>query len=366
MPHERRPLTYYVQTMPGVEKIAWREIQQRFPQATLREYLFVKEQNGIVLFDDDVPFKELLTLRTAEDLFIRAAHIPRLTYDYGDLRQIERLLETGEEFGKVTHILTSYFKLKRKPTFRIVSRKTGNHRYNRAHLTKALELGVQRKFGKSWQQVEEDADFEVWGNVLGPVFLCGIRLSDRTMRHRHERAVELPASLRPSVAAAMVFLSQPHPHDVFLDPMCGSGTILLERLAFGDAQSLSGADILAGQVQATRANLGKKGRQRVRLWQGNGERLPIVAASVTKIVCNLPFGHQIGTPAQVKRLYPAFLAEVARVLRPGGKAVLLSSEFDRLKEAIRQQPSLEIGEGHSMAVLGKWGRIYVVEKTPSK
>jgi tRNA (guanine6-N2)-methyltransferase len=359
--YQRRPLTYYVQTMPGVEKIAWQEIQQRFPQASLREYLFVKDQNGIVLFDDDVSFKELLTLRTAEDVFVRVAHIPRLTYDYGDLRQIERLLETGDELGKIAHILTSYLKLTRRPTFRVVARKTGDHRYNRAHLEKALELGIQRRFGKGWRQVEENADFEVWGNVLGPVFVCGIRLSDRTMRHRHNRAVELPASLRPSVAAAMVFLSQPHPHDVFLDPMCGSGTILLERLAFGDAQTINGADIMAGQVQATQANLGKKGR-RVLLWQGDGERLPVAASSVDKIVCNLPFGHQIGTPAQIKRLYPAFLAEVARVLRPGGKAVLLSSEFDRLKEAIRQQPSLEIGEGHSIAVLGKWGRIYVVEK----
>ncbi len=362
MSHQRRPLTYYVQTMPGVEKIAWQEIQQRFPQATLGEYLFVKDQNGIVLFDDDVSFKDLLTLRTAEDVFIRAAHIPRLTYDYGDLRQIERLIQEGDEFGKITHILTSYLKLTRRPTFRIVARKTGDHRYNRAHLEKALELGIQRRFGKGWRQVEENADFEVWGNILGPVFLCGIRLSDRTMRHRHNRAIELPASLRPSVAAAMVFLSQPHPHDVFLDPMCGSGTILLERLAFGDAQSIRGADVAPEALRATRANLGKKGRQRVQLWLGDGEHLPARASSVNKIVCNLPFGHQIGTPAQIKRLYPTFLAEVARVLRPGGKAVLLSSEFDRLKDAIRQQPSLEIGEGHSIAVLGKWGRIYVVEK----
>jgi 23S rRNA G2445 N2-methylase RlmL len=361
MSYQRRPLTYYAQTMPGVEKITWREIQERFPQATLGQYLFAKEQNGIVLFDDDVSFKELLTLRTAEDVFIQAAYIPRLTYDYGDLRQIERLVETGELFGKVTHILTSYLKLTRRPTFRVVARKTGTHRYTRAHLEKALSLGVQRRFGRSWRQVEENADFEVWGNVLGPVFLCGIRLSDRTMRHRHERAVELPASLRPSVAAAMVYLSHPQPNDRFLDPMCGSGTILLERLAFGDVHAISGADIMAGQVVAARTNLGKQ-RKQVRLWRGDGEHLPVAAASLSKIVCNLPFGHQIGTPAQIKRLYPAFLAEVGRVLRPGGKAVLLSSEFDRLKEAIRQQPSLEISEGHSIAVLGKWGRIYVVEK----
>ncbi|MCZ7667870.1 MAG: hypothetical protein M5U34_12025 [Chloroflexi bacterium] len=43
-------IDYYVQTMPGLEEIAWLEIRDMLPGAKFGEYLFAKEQNGIVTF----------------------------------------------------------------------------------------------------------------------------------------------------------------------------------------------------------------------------------------------------------------------------------------------------------------------------
>ena len=43
-------MTYYAQTMPGVEEIAWIEIRDRLKGAHFQRYLFAKEQNGIVVF----------------------------------------------------------------------------------------------------------------------------------------------------------------------------------------------------------------------------------------------------------------------------------------------------------------------------
>jgi hypothetical protein len=37
--------TFYAQTMPGVEEIAWLEIRDRLNNVSFREYLFAKEQN---------------------------------------------------------------------------------------------------------------------------------------------------------------------------------------------------------------------------------------------------------------------------------------------------------------------------------
>jgi ubiquinone/menaquinone biosynthesis C-methylase UbiE len=55
------------------------------------------------------------------------------------------------------------------------------------------------------------------------------------------------------------------------------------------------------------------------------------------------------------------LAELERVVRPGGRIVLLSSEFDLVKETVRQRPRLSITTGYSVAVLGTWGRIYIID-----
>jgi tRNA (guanine6-N2)-methyltransferase len=70
----------------------------------------------------------------------------------------------------------------------------------------------------------------------------------------------LPASLRPTVAAAMVLLSDPRPDDVFLDSMCGGGTLLIERAQFGRYGLLLGGDIEPRALEASRRNIGPRYR----------------------------------------------------------------------------------------------------------
>ena len=64
--------------------------------------------------------------------------------------------------------------------------------------------------------------------------------------------------------------------------------------------------------------------------------LPLDRESVDRIVCNPPFGEQMLTPELVIPLYQEAAAEWDRVLRPGGRAVLLVSEFDTLREAVEK------------------------------
>ena len=77
---------------------------------------------------------------------------------------------------------------------------------------------------------------------------------------------------------------------------------------------------------------------------------------------NLPFGKQIGSPQVVARLYPQVFKEMERVLQANGRAIVLSSEFELVKMAVRQCPALTIVTGYSVASLGQWGRIYIIER----
>ena len=74
-------MTYYAQTMPGVEEIAWLEIRNRLRNPHFIRYLFAKEQNGIVVCDYSGPPPELLRLRTTEDVFSQIAYTEDLTRD---------------------------------------------------------------------------------------------------------------------------------------------------------------------------------------------------------------------------------------------------------------------------------------------
>src|SRR5207244_1805177 len=115
-------------------------------------------------------------------------------------------------------------------TYHLVTQMNGEHGYRRTDAREALARGLAGKLPASWRQAEEDAAVEVWLTIEGSTAVCGLRLSDRTMRHRKYKLEHLPASLRPTVAAAMVRLADLKPRMVVLDPMCGAGTILAEVL----------------------------------------------------------------------------------------------------------------------------------------
>jgi hypothetical protein len=114
--------------------------------------------------------------------------------------------------------------------------------YRRTKMQEAVELGICNRYSK-WRVVPDNANLEFWVQQIDKQALIGLRLTDRTMRHRTYKIANLPASLRPTIARAMVHLSQPAPDDIFLDPMCGAGTLLIERALAGRYALLQGVTL---------------------------------------------------------------------------------------------------------------------------
>lgn len=359
--------TFYAHTMPGIEEIAWLEIRERLPQARFVDKLFAKEQNGIVLFQYDGSLQSLLQLRTTEDVFLVALTLDKVTRGWKDLYRLTNLIAQKIVFREaVDRVMQFQRDMARSgpPTFRVISRLYGRHEYRRKDLEKSVVKGVKARY-PHWKLAKDNARLEIWVNMLGSRLICGLRLTDRTMRHRFKKVKELKASLRPSVAAAMIHLTEPQADDVFLDPMSGSGTLLMERRMSGPYRQLLGGDIDQSRARYSYLNVLKMRKERPSSFSVHhldGMYLPFAAGSIDKVAANLPFGKQIGSANQIARLYPAFFAEVARVLKGNGRAAILSSEYDVLKDAIRQQPRLTILTGYSISTLGQWGRIYIIRR----
>jgi 23S rRNA G2445 N2-methylase RlmL len=214
----------------------------------------------------------------------------------------------------------------------------GKHGYLRRDARTALARGLAGKLPPSWPQAEENAALEIWLTIDGATAVCGVRLSDRTMRHRTYKLEHRPASLRPTVAAALVRLAEIRPRHAFLDPMCGAGTILAEHLAAiarerCDKPPALGGDLDAAAVAAAATNLRRLGAVELACW--DARRLPLADQSIDRVICNPPFGKQLGDPASIGPLYRDAVREMDRALRPSGRAVLLVSELDVLREAAR-------------------------------
>jgi 23S rRNA G2445 N2-methylase RlmL len=202
----------------------------------------------------------------------------------------------------------------------------------------ALAGGLAGWLPPSWREVEENAAVEIWLSIDGPRAVCGLRLSDRTMRHRTYKQEHRPASLRPTIAAAMVRLAEMEAGQVLVDPMCGAGTILAEALSLARPRCPGSFQVWGGDrdraaVRAAASNLRRLGQTSLSSWDAT--QLPLANAAVDRIVSNPPFGKQLKPEETIGTLYQRMLMEYNRILRPEGRAVLLVSDYPHLRQAAR-------------------------------
>jgi ubiquinone/menaquinone biosynthesis C-methylase UbiE len=164
-----------------------------------------------------------------------------------------------------------------------------------------------------------------------------IRLSPRPLSARAWRTFNLPGALNATIAAAMVELAEPRPSDRVLNLMCGSGTILIERLARGPAALAAGCDLDPAALAGTTQNLGAAGRPgAAALARMDATALALRDGSFSVLLADLPYGHRMGSHEANAALYPAVLAEAARVTEPGGTMVLVTHELRLFERCLPQ------------------------------
>src|SRR5215211_6894756 len=334
-PTDDKPLPpLYAMTHGGIESTAADEITRVLGGEVK------KTARGLVVFRMDDLSDKVLSLRTTEDVFLLAWGSDSLTYkseDLDTLRTWTARKPDWEHLFKLHHKIRP--KTKGKPTYHIVCQMQGEHGFRRADARAAFIEGLAGKIPNGWHYNNENAWLEIWLSIYSKLAVCGVRLSDRTMRHRTYKLDHIAASLRPTVAAAMVRLAGIGPGMTVLDPMCGAGTILAEALDVAEKRSrggqvrVIGGDIDPNAVFVTSQNLENVGRAALARWDSTA--LPLESQSVDRIISNPPFGRQLSSIEKIGELYEQAGAEMNRVLRPGGRAVLLAMEHEGLKRVLR-------------------------------
>ncbi len=334
-PTDDKPLPpLYAMTHGGIESTAAEEITRDIGGEVK------KTARGLVVFRVNELTDKVLSLRTTEDVFLMAWGTGSLTYKNEDLETIRAWTARKpdwEHLFKLHHKIRP--KTKGRPTYHIVCQMQGEHGFRRADARAAFMEGLAGKIPHGWHYSNENAWLEIWLTIYSKTAVCGVRLSDRTMRHRAYKLDHVIASLRPTVAAAMVRLAGIGPEMTVLDPFCGAGTIMAETITVAEQRSKAGkvrvigGDIDPNAVFVTSQNLANVGRADLARWDATA--LPLEAASVDRIISNPPFGKQLESIEKIGPLYEAAAEEMNRVLKPGGRAVLLAMEHEGLKRVLQ-------------------------------
>eukprot|EP00928_Gymnodinium_smaydae_P057116 TRINITY_DN40393_c0_g1_i1.p1 TRINITY_DN40393_c0_g1~~TRINITY_DN40393_c0_g1_i1.p1 ORF type:complete len:470 (-),score=43.76 TRINITY_DN40393_c0_g1_i1:254-1663(-) len=204
-------------------------------------------------------------------------------------------------------------------------------------------------------------------------------------------AYRMAEALRESRAAALhegVLVASELPRVLtVLDPMCGVGTYLLalqwvhqNRALLQDIQSLEliGSDQEVDSISWAMRNASTSACSNCThahagvvssFFAANSRDLPLAECSVDLIVVDPPWGQRHGTHTEVKRGFPRWAREWARVLRPGGLAVIVTITTVLLERVCaemqerRDGPCLEVVTSMPFDNKG-WGqcRLYVTRR----
>lgn len=105
-----------------------------------------------------------------------------------------------------------------------------------------------------------------------------------------------------------------------LDVGCGTGFAVLQMGSILSVGKICGIDISSGMIKKARAKVPETLRERVEFHQACSENIPYSAGEFDNILCTNSLHHY---PDPIRSL-----GEMYRVLRPGGKVVILENATD--------------------------------------
>lgn len=317
----------------GLESIAAQEIRD----ARRLGARAITERPKVILFSTAARLASLNQLRTVDDVCAVAFIDDSATDMLGFLKCFQAVdFESAKRTAERHNIFDG--------TFSVTISAARSPLGSAADLEPAVRNTIERRYG--WKGcVDTRGSLDVRVFCDGAWALVGIRIFDRPLSHRGYKVAHVPGALRPTVAAALIRLGCPDgTHHRVWDPFCGSGTILCE--AFLAGQDTYGTDIDNEAVTASRGNLGTLDRSlwgRVELADSTEIKTWKRHTQADVIATNLPWGKQVSIKSKQK-LYDAIYGGIGELLERGGRAILVTTETERIRARFRRSQAASIQE----------------------
>jgi predicted RNA methylase len=195
-----------------------------------------------------------------------------------------------------------------------------------------------------------------------------VRLGGRPLSARTWRVSDYPGAVNATIAAAIARLVGVRATDRVVNLMCGSGTLLVERLLAGPSTAAVSVDIAADAVRATAENLAAAGcAERAETMQADVTRPGGAwrdAAPFNLVLADPPWGTLHGLHATNAALHADLLRIAHEISAPRGQLVVLTHEI-RVMERCLREADAQWRLRHELRVFAKGHhpRIYVLEHT---
>ena len=245
-------------------------------------------------------------------------------------------------------------------TFRVITSVANQLVQLDGDLMQKLEHRITNKTGLRTNRAKPDFEFWLSQRSEGYGFFA-FRLS----YHKAYDKILQKGELRPELANILCRLSKPLPDELFLDPFCGSGAIPIQRAKFFPKGLVIASDIDEQKVDSLKNRIKALGlTKRVVVRRDDALNLTrYQPGSIHKIVTDPPWGHFTQMSSPITDFYACMLTEFSRVLRPGGRSIIVTGETLALENGLDILPSrLTVAQRFNILLSGKKAGVYVLIK----
>jgi predicted RNA methylase len=306
--------------LPGLADVVYDELTARFPQT--RDWAMVPGREDAAAGTFSGPLSALLSLRTIVAPFLV------LTFPVpgpAGLLGAGSLAAIGEAM-RVTRGLD------REPgpdSFRIeaAGRESPTMR-DLAHRLAGASGLREAEDGECVVRIRPNPERRGWDAL--------VRLSALPLSARPWRVRGYQAAVNATVAAAMARLVEPRPADRVANLMCGSGTLLIERLLAGPAGVAVGVDVAGEAIEAARENLAAAGLDgRARLLEGDiRDEAWGAAGPFDCLLADPPWGDKSGRHSENERLHRTLLERAHAHAAPDARLAVLTHEIKIMERCL--------------------------------
>lgn len=341
-------MKFLLTTSKGIEDIAGREV------ASLMEKLGVPFrveerplgvegrlllETGEAHYTDEKGRKRELSIATYLNEKSRLLHrvileMARERFEGIENEEPERALKRIEDF--VSELPVEEF-VKVSESFAVRPFRKGEHKITSLDISRTVGKAIFERLSRFGSpKVNLDHPAVIFrAELVGEVFFLGIDTTgDSSLHKRPWRVYNHPAHLKASIANALIELAEPDGGH-FIDPFCGSGTILIELALRGYEGRIIGVEKYGKHIKGAKMNALAAGvLDKIEFIQGDATKLSQYVESVDFAVSNLPYGLKIGRKSTIPSLYMDFFGELAKVLERRG--VFITTEKKAIEDAIAQ------------------------------
>ncbi|ADC65692.1 putative RNA methylase [Ferroglobus placidus DSM 10642] len=331
-------MIFYSTTAPGLEDVAAEELKEL--GCRIKEE---RKGKGRVFFEaeiEDIPKLNCFS-RCSERIVLLLGRF-----------KVEKL----EDVYKAVKSIDFSF-IKPEQSFAIRANRVGEHGFTSIDIAREAGQAVidryKEDFGVRLRVNLDEPDVIIRCDLVDDDFVVGVDTTgDEALHKRNYRIYQHPAPLNPTIASSLVRLSGWSHNYSLLDPMCGSGTILIEagmiaknipvckfreNYAYKKLFKLPEPEWEEKDVELKLYGMEKfkkhvEGARKIAEYvgipvtyiQGDARKLDEYFDSIDFIVTNPPYGLRIARKGIIEDLYSKFLESASKVLEK--KLVMITAE----------------------------------------